>query len=204
VNLSVQHLSDEAIAAFADGMLGATARNRASRHVAECPDCAAAVADQRAAVSALRSAPRPTVPAGLLERLRAVPVTTSLTPPQLTLAPDGSAVFPAFGTAEFPVDGGDDPAAGHHQFDWSEFHFPVALPRTVARRTQQVAVVAATVAVLGLGVVASAAAGTTAASGGTARTGPVARPSGQILDARTRRDGGQVQLVGAVSSNSRP
>src|SRR5262249_12533322 len=88
VNLALQHLSDEAVAAFADGMLATPAHNRATRHVAQCAECAAAVAEQRAAVSALRAAPAPALPAGLLDRLRAVPTTTPLRSQPIALAPD--------------------------------------------------------------------------------------------------------------------
>jgi len=35
-----QHLSDEALAAFADGVLSGHARDRATRHAAGCPECA--------------------------------------------------------------------------------------------------------------------------------------------------------------------
>ena len=54
MNFSVQHLSDEAVAAFADGYLRAVARNRAARHLAECAECAHSVAVQREAACALR------------------------------------------------------------------------------------------------------------------------------------------------------
>jgi anti-sigma factor RsiW len=72
MNLPVEHLSDEAVAAFADGALADGARARAARHVAECAECAHAVAVQREAVWALRAAPAPALPGDLLERLRAV------------------------------------------------------------------------------------------------------------------------------------
>jgi anti-sigma factor RsiW len=100
-SLPAQHLSDEAVAAFADGALGNGARGRAARHIAQCPDCAHAVAVQREAVWALRAAPAPALPGGLLERLRAVPSTTPLNGQPIALDDDGSAVFPAFGTAAF-------------------------------------------------------------------------------------------------------
>ena len=74
MNFPVQHLSDEAVAAYADGVLGRTARMRAERHLADCPECAYAVSIQREAVFALRDAPPPALPSGLLDRLRAVPV----------------------------------------------------------------------------------------------------------------------------------
>jgi anti-sigma factor RsiW len=206
MNLSVQHLSDEAVAAFADGMLGSAAHSRASRHIAQCPECAAAIDDQRAAVSALRAAPRPTLPAGLLERLRAVPATTPLTPARLSLAPDGSAVFPAFGTTE-----GEAPAEpDQHSFGWPEFHFPVALSfpgsHALGRRTQQLAVVAAALAILSLGAVGSAAAGTSAQGsdlrGGTGTAGPVEQV--RYLGSGGRRFDSAYQLVGSVSTVSRP
>lgn len=80
---------------------------RAERHLAECPECAYAVSIQREAVFALRGAPPPALPSGLLDRLRAVPVTTTLTSPPLALSPDGSAAFPAHGTS---IAGQDDAA----------------------------------------------------------------------------------------------
>ncbi len=97
-SLPAQHLTDEAVAAFADGALGVSARHRAARHLAECAECSNAVAVQREAVWALRSAVAPSLPFGLLDRLRAVPSTTPLDQRPLALDPDGSAVFAAFGT----------------------------------------------------------------------------------------------------------
>lgn len=93
-----QHLSDEAIAAFADGVLGGHARERARRHTDSCPECTHAVAVQREAVWALRAAPAPPLPSGLIDRLKAVPVTTPIENVPTVLAPDGSAMFAAFGT----------------------------------------------------------------------------------------------------------
>ncbi len=100
--LPSQHLSDEAIAAYADGMLSRVARERAQRHLQCCPDCAHAVAVQREAAFALRAAPAPALPIGLLDRLRAVPVTTPLPTSALALDPSGAAVFPAYGTQPDP------------------------------------------------------------------------------------------------------
>ena len=95
------HLSDEAIAAFADGVLRGSARERAGRHLSECAECAYAVAVQREAVWALRAAPAPPLPIDLLDRLRSVPATTPISNIPSALAPDGSAVFGAFGAAAF-------------------------------------------------------------------------------------------------------
>lgn len=96
--MNSQHLSNEALAAFADGVLCGHARDRAARHAAGCLECANAVAVQREAVSALRTAPAPAVPSGLLDRLRSVPATTPINVVPATIGPDGSAMFAAFGT----------------------------------------------------------------------------------------------------------
>jgi anti-sigma factor RsiW len=95
--MSSQHLSDEAVAAFADGVLSGHARERASRHTGECAECARAVRIQREAVFALRAAPAPALPVGLLDRLRSVPATTVIGSVPAALAPDGSAMFASFG-----------------------------------------------------------------------------------------------------------
>ena len=88
-----QHLSDEAVAACADGVLTGTARERARRHCAECPECTYAVAVQREAVWALRAAPAPALPSGLLDRLRSVPVTTPVRTLPTALGPDGTTML---------------------------------------------------------------------------------------------------------------
>lgn len=72
------HLSDEAVAAFADGVLRGHPRERAARHTDACPECRQAVRSQREAVLALRSAPAPALPSGLFERLQALPITTPM------------------------------------------------------------------------------------------------------------------------------
>lgn len=93
---SSQHLSDEAVAAFADGVLTGHARERAARHTESCRECRQAVAVQREAAWALRAAPAPALPIGLFDRLRNVPQTTPLPAPQTVLSPDGTAVLPTF------------------------------------------------------------------------------------------------------------
>lgn len=128
MNFPVQHLSDEAVAAYADGVLGRTGRLRAERHLAECPECAYAVSVQREAVFALRDAPLPALPSGLLDRLRAVPATTVLTSTPLALSPDGSAAFPAYGTSIAPRD--DAATMSAH---------PVGLTPSIAPRSRRYA-----------------------------------------------------------------
>jgi hypothetical protein len=96
--MTSQHLSDEAIAASADGVLTGHARDRATKHANNCPECAYAIAVQREAVWALRAAPAPALPTGLLDRLKSLPDTTPIGGIPVTIAPDGSAMFAAFGT----------------------------------------------------------------------------------------------------------
>jgi hypothetical protein len=93
MNLPTQHLSDEAVAACADGVLGATANARAQRHIAVCAECAQAVDAQREVARQLRTAPLPSLPNGLLDRLRAVPITTPLPNVDVSLGADGAPMF---------------------------------------------------------------------------------------------------------------
>ncbi|HZC71177.1 MAG TPA: hypothetical protein VE442_10820 [Jatrophihabitans sp.] len=91
--MSSQHLSDEAVAAFADGVLSGHARDRAVRHVNACAECREAVRVQREAAWALRSAERPQLPGDLLDRLRTVPMTTPITTLPTAVAPDGTTML---------------------------------------------------------------------------------------------------------------
>ena len=93
------HLSDEAVAAFADDVLRGGAHERAKRHCAECAECNHAVAVQREAVWALRAAPAPALSSDLLERLRSVPSTTPIRTVPTSIDPDGTVMFASFGAA---------------------------------------------------------------------------------------------------------
>jgi hypothetical protein len=95
----MSHLSDEAVAAFADDVLSGAARQRAQRHCADCAECNHAVAVQREAIWALRAAPAPSLPTSLLARLRDVPDTTPIRTPSTFLDSDGTMMFAGFGTA---------------------------------------------------------------------------------------------------------
>lgn len=75
------HLSEDAVAAFADGVLSPAAAARASRHCRDCEECAEAVRGQREAVFLLRSAIAPALPSGLLDRLAGLPMSAELPPP---------------------------------------------------------------------------------------------------------------------------
>lgn len=96
--LGPQHLSDEAVAACADGVLTGHARARAMRHVSECPECAEAVRVQRETAFVLRSAPAPDLPTDLLDRLRGLPAVTPVRSVPTVLMPDGSTMFPTSGS----------------------------------------------------------------------------------------------------------
>jgi len=154
--MSTQHLSDEAVAAFADDVLSGHARERASKHAMNCPECAHAVAVQREAVWALRSAQAPALPIGLLDRLRMVPSTTPLRMVPSAISPDGSAMFAAFGTVAAFVPPArraaaqPDPRAATQP----DPRVPAALPATLPATLTGAAVAAA-------GVVADASAGPT-------------------------------------------
>lgn len=140
--MSSQHLSDEAVAAFADGVLSGHARDRASRHAAGCPECAHAVKVQREAVWVLRAAPAPSLPVGLVDRLRAVPITTTITRVPSAFDEHGSALLATFMpmTAAALV-----PAA----------RASTSPARTDVRRLRPIAVTAAAVAAAGLLAVGS-------------------------------------------------
>jgi hypothetical protein len=94
------HLSEDAVAAFADGVLSASATTRARRHCAECAECADAVRGQRETAMLLRTAGAPALPAGLLARLAGLPMSAQLPPPlsglPITLDSDGVPVFIAY------------------------------------------------------------------------------------------------------------
>jgi hypothetical protein len=94
--MTVSHLSDEAVAAFADGVLSGHARERALRHVDSCAECRQAVQVQREAVLALRAARAPQASGALLDRLRELPQTTPLTTLPTAIGPDGSTVLSTF------------------------------------------------------------------------------------------------------------
>ncbi|HJQ01066.1 MAG TPA: hypothetical protein VJ851_05665 [Jatrophihabitans sp.] len=94
------HLSEDAVAAFADGVLSSSATARARRHCAECTECAEAVRGQREAAMMLRAAGAPALPAGLLDRLAGLPMSAQLPPPPsglpTTMDADGVPVFVAY------------------------------------------------------------------------------------------------------------
>jgi anti-sigma factor RsiW len=86
-SLPEQHLVPDAVVAYVDGELSRTAHERASAHLSRCPLCASEAFSQQQARAVVRTAETPSVPAGLLANLRAIPQEVDL-----PSAPDGLAV----------------------------------------------------------------------------------------------------------------
>lgn len=99
------HLADEAVAAFVDEALSPAARQRAERHVKVCLECRAIVEAQREAKVLLGAAPDPDLPAGLLARLRDIPMTADLGGSDFVLVADAQGLA----WASMPADGSADP-----------------------------------------------------------------------------------------------
>ena len=70
---STEHLSTEAIAAFADGELRMGAHLRAAHHLSLCAQCATEVEAQRQARAALRDSRPIVIPTSLLGQLSQIP-----------------------------------------------------------------------------------------------------------------------------------
>ncbi|WP_050063449.1 RNA polymerase subunit sigma-70 [Rhodococcus sp. RD6.2] len=70
---STEHLASEAVAAYVDGELQMNAYLRASQHLSECAECAAAVDAQQHARVALRQSGEITMPVSLLGVLSRIP-----------------------------------------------------------------------------------------------------------------------------------
>ncbi|RLK54638.1 anti-sigma factor family protein [Actinokineospora cianjurensis] len=94
LGLGEQHLLPDAVVAFVDGELTRSAHDRVTSHLASCTWCAAEITAQRQASAAVRAATTPTMSAGLLAALRAIPQETELpaTPDGLAVTADGQLV----------------------------------------------------------------------------------------------------------------
>ncbi|MGJ4170049.1 zf-HC2 domain-containing protein [Corynebacterium jeikeium] len=72
--LSIDHLSTEAIAALVDGELSRRAEHRAKIHLVHCEHCREEVRAQRAAANRMRKhAAAVHTPGGLMEKLQRIP-----------------------------------------------------------------------------------------------------------------------------------
>ncbi|HEV2888236.1 MAG TPA: hypothetical protein VGX49_15100 [Jatrophihabitans sp.] len=184
------HLSEDAVAAFADGVLSAAAASRARRHCAECVECADAVRGQRETAMMLRAAQAPALPSGLLDRLGRVPMSTPLPPPRgglpTVLSADGTAMFVAHDVHKASQAA---PAAEHAEGPGRPVHRRGALPVTVL--ASAAAVVAA--GTFGGHVSTLAAAGNRPAPAGAANV------AGSLLGSQNVAARSPISLTGAGS-----
>lgn len=74
------HLSFDAVVAFADGEMSMAAYQRAAAHLSRCASCASEVSEQTSARELLRSAFTPQMPGSLFDQLRSIPVALPLEP----------------------------------------------------------------------------------------------------------------------------
>lgn len=74
------HLATEAMAALVDDELSGGAAARARLHLSRCAECAAAVAAQSEAKTALFGSAGPMLPETLLSRLTEIPFTAEMAP----------------------------------------------------------------------------------------------------------------------------
>ena len=98
------HLAEEALAAYVDGVLSPSADDRAERHLRGCAECRAAVEAQREAKTLIAAAADPELPAGLLAKLLAVPMTADLGGGDRVLAVAGDELGWATDLAVRPAD----------------------------------------------------------------------------------------------------
>lgn len=84
----IDHLTLDAVVAYADGEMSMVSYQRAAAHVALCPQCDAEVRAQLTARSWLRAAEAPAMPTALLDTLRSIPVALPSTGPDVRPAPE--------------------------------------------------------------------------------------------------------------------
>jgi anti-sigma factor RsiW len=123
------HLAPDAVVAYVDDELAPGPHLRATRHLAQCRECAAQVVAQGQARAALRTAGCPSMPSSLLSSLRSIPMEAELPGPPpggLAVAPNGelmSVVRP-----DRVANAHDDAAEGHDRrgHRWLRFGTGVA------------------------------------------------------------------------------
>jgi hypothetical protein len=143
------HLSEDAVAAFADGVLAPAAAARARRHCAECAECSDAVRVQRETTLLLRSSRAPSLPSGLLDRLTGLPGSTTLPPRAFgaiaAVDADGSPMFRAFDRRSNGDDSGAAEQTDHGPANHGPLHFGLR------RAALPVGLIASAAAVLAVG-----------------------------------------------------
>lgn len=85
---SIDHLTLDAVVAYADGEMPLVSYQRAAAHLALCPQCDAEVRAQMTARSWLRAAQAPPMPSSLLDSLRSIPVALPAGPAEAHPVPD--------------------------------------------------------------------------------------------------------------------
>ena len=84
----VDHLTLDAVVAYADGEMSMVSYQRAAAHIGLCPQCDAEVRAQLTARSWLRTAQAPAMPTALLDALRSIPVAMPSNGPDARPLPD--------------------------------------------------------------------------------------------------------------------
>jgi Putative zinc-finger len=175
VTLPELHLSEDALAAYVDGILAPGADERAAKHLRSCAECRAAVDAEREAKALLGAAPDPDLPAGLLARLLDVPMTadigdTGVGGADRILAIDGEKLGWSTGDTRVVERRATAPARPRPQVR------PAGAPRPAGRSARSRRArrgLAFSLAGLAFGVIASATSTTGAGSAAPARPGEV-------------------------------
>lgn len=172
------HLSEDALAAYVDGILSAAADERAAKHLRSCAECRAAVDVEREAKALLGAVPDPSLPVGLMARLLDVPMTADLGGSDRVLAIEGGRLGWSTGTTSSDTRVVERraaaPARPRPQVR------PVGAPRPTgrsarSRRTRRG--LAVSLAGLAFGMIASAASTGASGAAATSRVGDVPGPS---------------------------
>jgi hypothetical protein len=142
--LPEQHLALDAIVAFVDGELSASAHDRAVAHLAHCPACSAEATTQRQARTAVKEAEAPSVSPALLKALQAIPGTAELpgVPEGLALSEDGQLVTTTRSERSDQLGGGSPlgsstPLGGGRPLGTGPFESADEASRRAGRRTKQ-------------------------------------------------------------------
>ena len=167
------HLSEDALAAYVDGILAPGADERAARHLRSCAECRDAVDAEREAKALLGAAPDPDLPTGLLAKLLDVPMTADIGGtdiPDRVLAIDGEKLGWSTGDTRVVERRATAPARPRPQVR------PAGAPRPAgrsARTRRSRRGLAVSLAGLAFGVIASAASTGATGSAAPARPGEV-------------------------------
>ena len=176
------HLSEDALAAYVDGILSPAADERAAKHLRSCAECRTAVDVEREAKALLGAAPDPSPPAGLMARLLDVPMTADLGGSDRVLAIEGDRLGWSTGTTSSDTRVVERRAAAPARPRPQVRPTGAARPAgrgTRARRTRRG--LAVSLAGLAFGVIASAASTGPAGAAATSRVGDVPGPSTRLV-----------------------